>query len=333
MKAWRSNLAPLLGLLVMLLCGGCVHPKVTYEQDPSNDYTGHIKFRLAATRVVLGEGKLDPQDDKKSYVDIKTHHPLRKLEPKAVSILLVPREDDSMIYGIIPQSQWLWTVQTKLSVSYFDNTRLVKSVGTQVEDHRIEAIQAIGTIAKTAMVAAAPSREPSPKEPSDPNHIAIPVAIDVEPDQTTWKDLPENQGWYYKVGRFVKEGEEVDTLVKETDAVERNAYFTKYKDRFFSLFYSTRTIPASSCLEAHLVVGTKDNNGKIQQRKRWPIQLADYKNVRTYELPDKGSIATHTLCGADIVTEKADTSSAWQLLSEIVTQAKAIREAQKTDSN
>ena len=56
--------------------------------------------------------------------------------------------------------------------------------------------------------------------------------------------------------------------------------------------------------------------------------MADYRNVRTYEMPYKGSISAHTLCGADILTERSDPGSGMKILGELMKQAKAIKDAQ-----
>ena len=340
MRVSRGLSLSALLFLLSTLFSGCVHPKVTYKTDPPDDYDGHIKFRLVGTRLVLGETEVDPANQKKNYVKINAE---KQIKASKAAILEVPREDESNVYAVVPQSQWLWTVETKLSVSYFDNTRLIKTVGTQVEDHRIKVIQAIGTIAKSAM-ALAPGND----------EVKIPVAIDAVPDQSTWEPLPSNQGWVYLVT--------LKNPAKEPDAVPRTEYFKRYADKLFSIFSSTRTLPISSCKEAYLEIGKYDGNLKPrfppkeknqteeqyqnivddllrehlkkirserQEPMKWPVLIADYRFLRTYELPDKGSISSHTLCGADITTEKGDGVTSLEVLAEIVKQAKEIKESQK----
>jgi hypothetical protein len=339
---------------------------------------------------VIGESQEDPADKKKNYVKINAE---KEITPSKAAILEVPREEESNVYAIVPQSQWLWTVETKLSVTYFDNTRLIKTLGTQVEDHRIKVIQAIGAIAKSALLM------------FQNDTIKIPVAIDAIPTQATWEALPSNPGWFYLV--TLKNAKE------EPDAVPRKKYFDNYEDWFFSFFSSTRTLPTSSCREAYLEIGrlnqippprqpnqtdaqyeealwrhfrippkevnqtdeqyadivrealrglltipkpekdpAKRTNETDEQYKdrvkqktrndleqairnnlhhtmKWPIVLADYRFLRTYALPDKGSISMHTLCGADITTEKADATTSFEVLAEIVKQAKDIKDSQK----
>jgi hypothetical protein len=326
-------------LSVSTLLFSCVHPKVTYETNPTEDYDGHIKFRLAATRLVIGERIADPTDAKKTTVKINE---MKTVNVSQASILQVPREYEGSVYSIIPQSQWLWTVETKLSVTYFDNTRLVQKLGTQVEDHRIQAIQAAGTIAKAIIIgfiAAPPARD----------EIQIPVAIDADPAQNTWQELPSNPGWVYLVSS--------KNPNPEPDAVKRDEYFQKYEDRRFSLFSSTRTLPTSSCREAKLELGRlvfdnpekgnktdeayreeiraivdkklKEPHISLENKIELPLMLADYRYLRTYELPDKGAISLHTLCGADITTEKSDSPTSLEILAEMVKQAKDIKDSQK----
>lgn len=340
-------------LISQFLTAGCVHPKVTYVKDPTDDESGSIKFRLAATRVLIGESTIDPKDSKKRYVDANVSKPIKASKS---SILEVPREDESEVYSIIPQSQWLWTVETKLSATYFDNTRLVQKLGTQVEDNRIKVVQAIGSLATAAMALAAGQKAAV----QNLDEIHIPIVIDADPKQKEWLPLPGNIGWFYLVS--LKSG------AKEPDSVDRGVYFKRYSDGFFSLFSSTRTFPISSCREANLEIGrinfpwparganqTDEQYSKALQdavdlqvtslhaqnlgpenttgfsladKAEWPLTVADYNFVRTYELPDKGSISAHTLCGADITTEKSDATPVFEVLSEMVKQAKAIKDSQ-----
>ena len=71
-----------------------------------------------------------------------------------------------------------------------------------------------------------------------------------------------------------------------------------------------------------------DFREKLIDVRSWPILVADYNNVRTYEVPYKGSISAHTLCGADSLTEKSDAKSGMDILAELMKQAKAIKDAQ-----
>lgn len=332
--------------LFCALLSACVHPKVTYISAPQEDYDGRIKFRLAATRLVIGERTPDPSDPKKNFVNIRE---VKKINTSKASVLQVLREDDGdrNVYAIVPQSQWLWTVETKLSVAYFDNTRLLQKLGTRVEDHRIKAIQAIGTIAKAVMAGLIVG-------PHADDEIQIPVAIDADPARNNWEGLPSNPGWFYRVS--------LKNANPEPDAVKRDKYFEKYGDGIFSLFWSTRTLPISSCREATLEIsrlsfikpprGNKpaeeyqeDLNAIVQEKlgniivaqqplvlenkTEWPVLIADYRHLRTYELPDKGEISMHTLCGADITNEKSEGTTSLEVIAEIVKQAKDIKDSQK----
>jgi len=323
---FKTSLLTVVSLSLLLV--GCVHPKVTYVTSPEGDMDGKIKFRLAATRVVLGKASQDPKDLKKTYLDTNS---TAGLEIDKVSLIEVPREDDTALYAIVPVSQWLWTVDTNLSATYFDNTRLVQKLGTQVEDNRIEVVQAIGSIAVAAVALLAPQPVQTEIRPPATNKIEIPTSIDIEPDQTEWKELPNNSGWFYMV---------TGSVGPDKDSVKRNTYFEKYKDQFFSVFTSTKTIPTSSCLQANLKIGRlekaflanipkgSDFREKLIDVRSWPILVADYNNVRTYEVPYKGSISAHTLCGADSLTEKSDAKSGMDILAELMKQAKAIKDAQ-----
>lgn len=341
-------------LISQFLATGCVHPKVTYVKNPTDDETGSIKFRLAATRVLIGESTIDPKDSKKRYVDSNVS---KSIKASKGSILEVPREDESEVYSIIPQSQWLWTVETKLSATYFDNTRLVQKMGTQVEDNRIKIAQAIGSVATAAIALAAGQKAAG----QNLDEINIPTVIDADPNQKKWLPLPGNPGWFYLVS--------LKNAAKEPDSIDRNVYFKRYSDGFFSVLSSTRTFPISSCREANLEIGrinsplpargakqTDEEYYKSLQdavdlhvtslqtknlgpentagfdlidKATWPLTVADYNFIRTYELPDKGSISAHTLCGADITTEKSDAASTFEVLAEMVKQAKAIKDSQK----
>jgi hypothetical protein len=67
---------------------------------------------------------------------------------------------------------------------------------------------------------------------------------------------------------------------------------------------------------------------KDQRQRLFSLQLANPKFVRTVRMPDAGTITTHTLCGADTKSESSNISSAYEVISTPIQQAKSVYESQ-----
>jgi hypothetical protein len=106
-------------------------------------------------------------------------------------------------------------------------------------------------------------------------------------------------------------------------------------------FCYTREYPVSACVDLTLEIGTckdKENNKdeKIWDgkgtRKEYVVRIPDPTFVETKPFPMKGSITSHTVCGADISTQPSKSASTFELLDAIGKQVQAIQQKQKTQT-
>lgn len=225
-----------------------------------------------------------------------------------VEALSVPGEDQSALYAVVPKDKWFGLVATNLSIEYVPNSRLIKTIGSTVDDNRLKVMQAIGSgvVSLAGMAVLGEGKDLRP-----------PVFIDFVPkeldgDYKAIEDQPE--GWWYRV---------IDNS-PNLDGVGTQSYFDNHSDSKW--FTSTSTFPKSACrnviLSIAYSVGVKPgvNSAALQ----FPLTVADPSLLWLYELPNKGKITSHEICGADIAPDKDSSSTAWDLLSEAFKQAKAV---------
>lgn len=286
-------------LLTGVLGTGCsAIPKVTYQEVTGPDASGTIKFVLSRSLIVL---------DRRSNKDEGV-----KLVAVAVPTDL-PAVGRQRLYAIVPSNQV--GVKTQLKVTYADNSRLIASVGVEVEDHRAKTIGEIAgaIVAGIALVSAMAVQEVDLPE-------RLPVVIDPKAYESAaleraWLPLPQNRDWVYRL----------TVEPPPTDAVEPARFFDGKP---------TSVLPYSACRDATLyVLAAKDKKTDEQYEKRlgeawvFGLKLADSERLLTVGLPAKGKVDMHTGCGANVTSEKTETASAWALLSEVIKQATAIKKA------
>lgn len=363
----------LFAILGTLTLSGCPSPTVKYITNPTEDFDGHIKFRVIDSRILIAKA----QENKTTGItQIETSDSTQPLSD--ISATVVQMEDESALYAVVPKSTWLWLVRTNLSATFQDNTRLVKQLGVTVEDNRLKAIQAAGSIA-TAIVTGGTGAEPKPPA------IKVPVIINPYADlKNDWEPLDIDLE-YKVIFNSQKDRPE------DVDAVAIGKFFTEFRGNGW--FNSTSVFPISSCrniilkvrptlehaasLENPRNVAEKENEddykarlsrviqdnikplieelklknvkaegeGEDKYNKRltamaltmydprktrtFALQIADPRFVRTIRMPDKGSISTHSVCGADTKTEGTQITGYQDLLGELGKQAKAVYDVQK----
>lgn len=294
----RTGLS-LMTLLAVLIATGCAAgPSVTYQVADGPDIDGRLKFVLARSLIVL---------DRKASKDDGL-----KLVATSVPTDL-PIDGKKRLYAIVPTEQI--GVHTRLKITYADNSRIMASVGVEVEDNRVKTIGEIaGAIVAGAALAAAlsvtaqiPDRLPLVIDPKGYEKGAT--------RESRWLPLPHNSDWVYRL----------DAEAPPADAVEAVNFFNG----------SERTVlPYSACRDATLyLLQTKaskkdhDLDKRIYEAWVFGLKLADPDKVLTIAFPNKGKIDMHTACGANITSEKTDTGSVWALVGETIKQATAIKKA------
>ena len=297
-------------IVVLSLMVGCSSNKVLYGIVQPEDYSGKIKFNLARSLI-----KVDVTKCGRDQVNCT-----QKVE--AVS---VPAESDTNIYTITPQDNLFF--KTHLKVTYFDNTRLISSIGSELEDNRIKIIQAIGAglgaVVSIARVAVLPAVQ-------DIEIPKLPVVIDVDDyikkacgsgNLCNSLDLPNNETtWCYKI----------DFGGTSTDAVKADEFFKKYSEK------KTDVMIYSACRDATLWVSKKIGGSCAITGKKFEstndfvakLKVADPTYLQTTKFPEKGKVDMHSSCGANVSSEKTESTDIFSLISEILKQAKSIKEAQ-----
>lgn len=312
-------------MMVLILVGAACspNPRVRYIHEPIRDEAGLIKFHLAQTNVTLGLPAPASGDAKQTGVAMGLET-LSIKTPEDVLGRLVIRASPAPgphIYGIVPRDN-LW-LKTRLSATYFADTRLLKSAGTVVEDDRVKVISAVAGVARALIgLGIGPFTTP-PKE----GQLRVPVVIDVqkaiEQSKADWLPLPMNVGWWYRITAT-----QPDKDPGLRDTLPREEFFAKYRNDGGA---TTHVLPLSACRIGDVHLHHHDGKPAASDEEgaaRFTFVFADSRYVQTRALPPKGTITMHPVCGADTLSEKADTASGWALLEEFVKQVQSVKDAQ-----
>ncbi len=186
---------------------------------------------------------------------------------------------------------------TTLSVRFRQNTRLVEAVGVDVRDSRLRAVRAVGAV----LGAAAPRRA----EADSP--LRLPAVLDFSEPQSlgrsTWAAIPGNPGWRYRIREVASEAGAVGLAT------------------FASGGRPSRVFPVAACADARLEIARDDGEAVAS----FALRLADPGRVRRMPLPARGTLAMHTVCGADLVTERDDAASPYEVIEAAANEASALR--------
>lgn len=338
-------------LTFWLLTGCSASPNVTYIGINEAEAEGYMKFHLLDGSIVLSQSKETATES--SIPDLTS---TKEVPVSRLSASVVPKENGAL-YAVIPKKQWFGTVDTNISATFYDNTRLVHKIGIEVFDNRTKVIEAIGAATKAA-VALAPSDRSQAGQPVDTGTtIVLPVII--TPDVTgpgRWHPLPNNEdkGWFYRLA-MTSQSESRGTIIT-TDFFEAHRDSQWYNP--FSWWRETSAFPLSSCQDYSLEVShlddallrefktlPKDEISKLDEflegnseslsrsieKRTFGLRVPDSSRITTLKLPSKGELITHTLCGGNVSTQTAHTSSAYDLIGALIKQAQSINEAQKKD--
>lgn len=219
----------LLGVFLASHVTACVSPTVKYVTNSADYSNGYIKFHLTGSYILLSMAQSSGQGTTPDAMSATS------LPPSNVGVAVVPKEQKHALYAIVPHSQWFGTVRTLLSATYYGNTRLIKELGTEVEDNRAQAIQAMGAVAKAAIAGFKEEEEKGPES------INVPVVID--PDTALadqWSILPNNPRWIYKL----------QFGANEIDAIPSKTFFSEFSEDGWR--NTTSVFPVSACKSAIL---------------------------------------------------------------------------------
>src|SRR5688572_2831573 len=338
-----APLAKIVVLNLFLLAACTVVPKVKYVQGSTGN-EGTIMFRLIDGRIVISQAS--QASDEKPQLPVLTTKNDAPISD--ITVTVVPKESTAHLYGIVPQSQYLGTVDTYLSSTFYDNSRVLHKLGVEVVDNRIKTVEAIGAIAGIAAKAALLDKGKTREEPL----MAVPVVLHPsEEKDEKWHPLPGNEGWAYRIKMKAND---------DMDAEDADCFFKKHA--LTGWFNATSVFPVSSCKEATLELSPveelanlakkeyskkdqanlekKRSKADIQQiidsstkslethalKRTFGFKIPDPKKVRLIGIPPKGEITTHTLCGANTTSQPSSAASAYDILSTLMKQAESVYE-------
>ncbi|MFH2218177.1 MAG: hypothetical protein ABII68_00775 [Pseudomonadota bacterium] len=325
----------ILVLVALLMVSGCAsYPKVTYLSLPSKDADGAIKYYLQGSLVTLAVvGSQESQEQNGSGQDKKKKignteflkisiSDVEEIGLKNVRAIVTATESRKHFYAIKPHES-VWS-KTSVSVSYIDNTRLIKSIGTSFEDNRIKVIESAGAIITSLLpmfgiLCKAPGIE---TEAGKKETLNLPVVIDLtemnDAESIAWSKIPGHEQWWYRI----------ELLKPQSDSKKSLEYFKEIDGT------TVRALAYSSCQDAKLLVTNSESQPPADKidTATFNIRIANPNYVCTLNFPAKGSIAMHSICGADIKTEESKEVSNLDIVEALVKQIEAIKKAQTDDS-
>jgi hypothetical protein len=321
-------------LVAVLMVSGCAsYPTVTYLPPSSKDADGAIKYYLQGSFVTLtavgGQESREENgsgENKKKSVNtefLKTSvNSVNELKEKNVRAIVTATESRKHFYAIKPhESAWS---KTMVSVSYVDNTSLIKSIGTSFEDNRIKIIEASGAIITSLIpMFKAPLIAPVIPIPgiSAEKKLNLPVVIDLsemdDAQSIGWSRIPGHELWWYKI----------DLMDPPSDSRKSSEYFNEINGT------KVRALAYSSCQDARLFVTYSESQPStiVADVAMFNIRIANPNYVTTLNFPAKGSISMHSICGVDIKTEESKDVSNLDIVEALIKQVEAIKKAQKAD--
>ncbi|MGY4661160.1 hypothetical protein ACVWZ9_001954 [Pseudomonas chlororaphis] len=297
---------------ISLLIGCVSQPAVKYEQsDKGPNYPGDFE---GLTKFSLSKSVL--------YAAIDT-------ETKSVHLVSTPAEagangNASQVSFMIRPSDGLGT-KTHLKVTKRDNTDLLESVGTDIEDNRTKVIESVGGVAVSLIGAIAVASPVSLGGHCKPEPAELPLAIDTEAFLDSTKSRAADQ--IPRNGSIVRDCvQQVDFRIKfgslPSDAIARDTFVSHIQDTpQETLFYS-------ACRTATVTFITAPLAGQ-----QFTTTVADPNFVQTVKLPAKGKIDMHSACGVNTTSEQSGVSTSAEVMNTLISQAKSVREAWKTKTD
>jgi hypothetical protein len=323
-----------LPLLAALFISGCAtYPTVRYLAPSDPEAAGAIKYNLQGSMVTLGKkqskasgnsavkagaGKNNGGADDQKAAAVIRYDPIRvssndELIKAGAEALVTATESKRRLYAIKPTESFL--TKTSVSVSFVDNTRMIESIGTAFEDNRIEVIKAVGGILVTA------AKMRGKESATEGEQLGLPVVIDLsemdDADPQPWKQIRGYTKWWYKA-ELLKPDAGQDDRMKTVD-------FEKELGR------DVRYLAYSSCQDIRLKVtfSAAAPIGDVAGAAEFDLRIANPNYLSTLNFPLKGSIAMHSVCGADLKTEDGKTISNLAVLEALVSEVEALYKAQK----
>jgi hypothetical protein len=310
-----------------LLVGGCAAaPTVDYHLITAGAYRDDaVPFRLTDSSIVIGATAAIAASDDAGKLRVG---PPISFDPGSVrctatgcpgtTALIAPVDFTDATYALIPRSRRL--VSTIVTPVYVPNSLRLASLGIEVKDHRLEAINTIGAIAGGFAKLAA-----SENQAMDADifaKLSLPIVIDAADARSAvdsgakcsddpglpCHEVPNNIGWSYRLRRL-----------DDGNGFRPRATIGDVHG----------AMVASACQRARLTLEHRDARGALDGiRATLVVTLADPDWLITMPLPPKGQMLFHTLCGIDMKREATSETGTDVLATAVFANIDAVRTAQ-----
>jgi hypothetical protein len=325
------------GMLVLLLAVvvGCTsYPQARYYKaggvDPTKkgDVQGKISFTLQGGLVTITKPTQEkppaqekPQAQSKTPQEAlgltnRTDVECSKSELKSTQAFATQADAANSQYILVPEKTTF--TKSNVSVTYFDGTHRIKTIGTELQDDRIKIIGAIGSAISTIVplaMAAEEGRKPSKLELPYVFDFTDPGKFKLRDEFTQWETMPGYNCFYrYKVSKPQGNVSPAEDFFKNQDF--------------------TREFPVSACVDLTLEIGKHESTPPSstppevgESVMSYTVRVPDPSYVDPVPFPIKGTITTHSVCGADISTQPSQSVSAFETLEAVAKQVESIYKA------
>ena len=230
--------------------------------------------------------------------------------PVRLAMAVVPIPFSGAVFAIHPRRQGLIT--TSLAPTYFPNSLRLRALAIEAKDHRIEVINAVGTIARGLAGVAAGKAFANYAVSNETVELHLPIIVDLFRARTALKDSiavapATNPGW--------------EMAADFLDAVAPA-----------TLGFRAR---ATADMVHHGIVTSVCRRFRLSLRYAPGIDIAldadvaDPEWLVTIPFPPKGIVTFHPLCGADIQSQGVAQIGVDQIASAFVNNVNAIGAAVK----
>ena len=312
-------------LSICLLPGCSAYPEARYYKTADREYLykeGLLPFSLQGALVTIAVTA-----DNEAVETTKALEPYGLTRSKRREIKAVQDLEGSHVFAIssdafdstyLMEPKDSFIVQSNISASYFDGTNRIRTIGTDFQDNRIKVIEAIGGTINSVLAVAAFSDSGDQNE--DPLHIPLvldfsnPTRFLEREVYSKWEKISGHTKWWYKYKISAPKGRAV--LASEFFQLHKGAY--------------TRDFPVSGCTNLTLDIGQGKNAQEAEEHRfSYVVVVPDPLYLQTLPFPRKGSIVTHSVCGADIISQPSLEADAFSIIESVSKQVESIWQAQR----
>lgn len=295
--------AALIGFCCCVLAGCAVNPTVRYAEAANPGAVSaaapHLidNFYLQRNDVVIAI---------KAIGDPKTAAP----EPELV--VTDTRTEDQRHRLMLLRADKAWA-RTTIALTKVENTDLIDTAGIEVEDRRVQLLEAAGGVVKTLIAIGGSASGSGQREQLGCADFPVaPCAL----KQPAELGIAAAGGSLHGVnGLAVTWGPVPASAVRAAD------FFARLPSR------PTNGLYYAACRSLRVDLDGRDPSGQAALHFTWRGRIADPDWIEFVAFPRKGNVRMHSQCGVSITSDKDPTQPVDALVSAAVAQALAIKDA------